>query len=128
MGNRAAHPHQEFPGVHPAPLPPSYLRSRVVFVSANYKSSLLLAIYAGFPWYSRIKWYAGSAGRPRPTGTPGREGVKGQIGDKGSQGMPGPRGDRGREGPPGKSGPRGIKGIKGQQGLVGMKGEPGIAV
>ena len=75
--------HQEFPGVLSLPPPPSYLRSRVVFiVSAKYKSSFLSAIYAGYPWYFRINWYTGSAGRPGQHGPQGREGAKGQIGDK----------------------------------------------
>ena len=68
----------------PRPLP-SYLRSRVVFVSANYKSSLLSAIYAGFPWYSGIKWYAESAGRPGATRTPGKGRCKRRARSGGNQ-------------------------------------------
>ena len=130
LGNRAAHPHQEFPGVRSTSPPPpsSYLRSRVVFVSANYKSSLLSfqRSMLGFPGIPGSNGIPGVPGVPGPHGPQGREGVKGQIGDKGSQGMPGPRGDRGHEGPPGKSGSRGIQGMKGERGAVGIKGERGI--
>ena len=58
---------------NPQEYSPWYWRSRFVFVSAlNFKSSLLSAIYTGFTWYSRIKWYTWSAGRPGATRTPGK--------------------------------------------------------
>ena len=91
--------------IPPSRLASSYLRFRVVSISANYKSFLLSAIYLGFPGIPGSNGIPGVPGVPGPHGPQGREGIKGQIGDKGSQGMPGPRGDRGREGPPGKSGP-----------------------
>ena len=56
--------------------PPPFLPESFTIVSANYKSSLLSAIYAGFPWYSRIKWDTGSAGRPGATWTPGKRRCK----------------------------------------------------
>ena len=74
LGNRAAHSHQELPGVYPPPSPPpSYLRSRVVVVSANYKSSLLpfQRSMLGFPSIP------GSNGIPGVPGVPGPYGPQG---------------------------------------------------
>ena len=77
MENRAAHPAtEEFRGVPP---PPSYLRSRDVFVSANYKCRYFQRSMPSFPGIPGSNGIPGMPGVPGPHAPQGREGVKGHI-------------------------------------------------
>ena len=105
LGNRAAHPHQKFQGVHFPPPSPSHLKSSLLIASHLYFQRSMM----GFPGIPGSNGIPGVPGAPGPHGPQGREEVKGQIGDNGSQGMPGPRGDRGREGPLGRVDPEELR-------------------